>query len=109
LTLNHLWLCQPKHFYLNWYEQISGLKNRIHGLHRNNKIKHASLFDLYRLNTAIHYELENPERIKQLRNTFKEGDIISYFDASNKRLEQAMILQKNFKSVLVENINDHKK
>ena len=72
-------------------------------------IKQTSLFDLYRLNTAIHYELENPERISQLRNTFKEGDIISYFDASNNRLEQARVLQKNPKYVLVENINDHKK
>lgn len=72
-------------------------------------IKQASLFDLYRLNIMLSYELENPERIQQVRNTFKEGDIISYLDTGNNRLEQAKVLQKNPKYVLVENISDHKK
>ncbi len=72
-------------------------------------IKQASLFDLYRLNMAINYELENPKRIQQVRNTFKEGDMISYLDTSSNRLEHAKVLQKNPKYVLVENTSDHKK
>jgi hypothetical protein len=72
-------------------------------------IKQASLFDLYRLNIMINHEVENPERIQQVRNTFKEGDIVSYLDTSSNRLEQAKVLQKNPKYVLVENISDHKK
>lgn len=72
-------------------------------------IKQASLFDLYRLNMALKHELENPERIQQLLGTFKEGDIVSYLDASSNRLEQARVLQKNPKYVLVENISDHKR
>ncbi len=72
-------------------------------------IKQASLFDLYRLNMMISYELENPERIQQVRNTLKEGDVVSYLDTSSNRLEQAKVLQKNPKYVLVENISDHKK
>lgn len=72
-------------------------------------IKQASLFDLYRLNIMISYELENPKRIQQVRNTFKEGDIVSYLNTSSNRLEQAKVLQKNPKYVLVENISDHKR
>ena|SRR3989337_3234379 len=72
-------------------------------------IKQASLFDLYRLNMMISYELESPERIQQVRNTFKEGDIVSYLDTSSSRLEQAKVIQKNSKYVLVENVGDHKK
>jgi exopolyphosphatase/pppGpp-phosphohydrolase len=74
-----------------------------------NSIKKASLFDLYRLNVAIHHEMENPERIAQIRNAFREGDLVSYFDAKNNKLEQARVLQKNLKYVVVENVRDHRR
>ena len=71
-------------------------------------IKNASLFDLYRLSVAIRHEMENPERIAQIRNAFKKGDVVFYFDAKNNKLEQAKVLQKNLKYVVVENIKDHR-
>lgn len=74
-----------------------------------NSIKNATLFDLYRLSVAIRHEMENSDRIEQLRKVFKEGDIVSYFDAKNNKLEQAKVLQKNQKYVVVENINDHQR
>ena len=70
-------------------------------------IKHANLFDLYRLNTAIYYEMENQERIQQLRNSFKEGDIVSYFNERKNKLELGKVLRKNSKRVLLENLSDH--
>jgi hypothetical protein len=74
-----------------------------------NAIKSASLFDLYRLNVAIRHEMENPERIEKLRLSFKKGDIVSYFNTKSNTLQQAKVLQKNIKFVLVENLQDHKR
>jgi hypothetical protein len=72
-------------------------------------MKNASLFDLYRLKVAICNELENPDRIAQLRKSFKEGDVISYFSQNNNRLEQAKVIQKNQKYVIVEKVSDGKR
>lgn len=71
-----------------------------------NQIRKASLFDLYRLNVCIRNEMENPERIKQLRKTFKEGDTITYFDQKTNRLIPATVIQKNLKYVQVRHVGD---
>src|SRR3990167_785708 len=71
-----------------------------------NSIRNASLFDLYRLKIAIANELENPARIKKLREKFKEGDVVSYFDSSGNNQIQAIVIQKNIKNVLVQNLHD---
>jgi len=71
-----------------------------------NAIKDANLFDLYRLSVAIRHEMENPDRIKQLRQMFKEGDTVFYFSAAENRLRQAIVLQKNHKYVVVKNNDD---
>jgi len=71
-----------------------------------NSIKNASLFDLYRLYSAISNELENSVRIKKLREKFKDGDIISYFDYSKNALIDAVVIQKKTKNVLVQNLHD---
>jgi len=73
-----------------------------------NTIKSASLFDLYRLSVAIRNEMENPERIQQLRQIFKEGDTVFYFDAPKNQLQKAIVVQKNPKYVLVKNNEDQK-
>jgi hypothetical protein len=73
-----------------------------------NSIKNASLFDLYRLGVAIRHEMENSYRIQQLRQSFKEGDTVSYFDEVSNSLQPAIIIQKNQKYVSVKNISDHK-
>jgi hypothetical protein len=73
-----------------------------------NALKNASLFDLYRLSVAIDHEMENPERIHQVRQSFKEDDSISYFDRNTNSLIEAIVLQKNPKNVLVKNVKDQK-
>lgn len=73
-----------------------------------NELQNASLFDLYRLSVAIRHELENPARIEKLRQYFKEGDSVSYFDQSTNAPQNAIVLQKNLKYVVVKNITDQK-
>lgn len=71
-------------------------------------LQSASLFDLYRLSVAIRHEMENSERIKQLRQSFKEGDVVSYFDDTTNSLQSATVIQKNLKYVEVKNTKDQK-
>ena len=72
-----------------------------------NALKNASLFDLYRLNIAISHEMESSERIHQVRQSFKEGDVISYFSLHNNELLEAIVLRKNPKYVVVKNKEDN--
>ncbi|HSW71054.1 MAG TPA: hypothetical protein VLH77_03640 [Gammaproteobacteria bacterium] len=74
-----------------------------------NVIKNASLFDLYRLECAISNELESPERIKKLREKFRVGDVVSYFDKNKNALIKAVVLEKNQKKVLVQHVIDKEK
>jgi hypothetical protein len=70
-------------------------------------LKNGSLFDLYRLNVAIMHELENPQRISELRKQFKEGDSVSYFDSQSNSLIAGKVLQKNPKFVVLQQDKDH--
>src|SRR4029079_16856319 len=58
------------------------------------------------LSVAIRHEMENPYRVQQLRQSFKEGDIIAYFDEASNALQTAIVIQKNLKYVSVKNISD---
>ena len=69
-------------------------------------LQKASLFDLYRLNVAIRHEMENPHRIRQLRQAFKEGDTISYLNETTNALEIATVIQKNPKYVVIKHHSD---
>lgn len=73
-----------------------------------NALKTASLFDLYRLNVSIQNEMEDPERIQQLRTILKIGDHITYFDTTKNTLINAIILEKNTKRIQIKNIHDQK-
>jgi len=39
-------------------------------------LKHASVFEIYRLSAAIQNELENPQRLAKVNHKIKEGDLI---------------------------------
>lgn len=67
-----------------------------------------SLFELYRLTSIINNELENPQRISEIRNSIAIGSNIEYFDETTNRIVQAIVLQKNQKRLLVSNCHDHK-
>ena len=73
-----------------------------------NTLKKATLFDLYRLSVAIRHEMENPARIQQVRQSFKIGDHITYFDELSNSLQSASVIQKNPKYAVVQNSQDQK-
>jgi len=72
-------------------------------------LKHASLFEIYRLSATIENEMENPTRIASIRKKFKEGDIVEYFNAETNTLIAARVLKKNPKYVSVQNCADGKR
>jgi hypothetical protein len=74
-----------------------------------NEMDKASLFDLYRLKIAICKELDNPERIEQMRRMIKAGDAIRYFDGNENRLIEAEVLEIKRTRVLVQNKHDMKR
>lgn len=69
----------------------------------------ASLYDLYRFRSIISNELDNPQRIEQIKSSITIGQTIEYFEADGNRLIPAVIIEKQLKKVLVENLTDHKK
>lgn len=69
-------------------------------------LKNASLYEIYRVSAAIRNELENPARINAVREKFKVGDIISYFDDKTNTVIKACVLAKKLKYVSVQNCGD---
>ncbi len=68
----------------------------------------ATLFDLHRLQSAIYQELLNPERIEAIKVQLKSGQQISYFDSSQNRLVDAIVIQPKKTRCLVKNVKDGK-
>lgn len=64
-----------------------------------NALKSASLFDLFRLGIAISHEMQNPERVNAVRQAFKVGDTVSYFDESTNASRSGIVMEKNIKYV----------
>ena len=73
-----------------------------------NELNNASLFELYRLNSAIWDQLEDPKRLRLIKGCLKTGQVISYFDASENRLVDAHIVELKRTKVLVKNKHDGK-
>ncbi|WP_423063524.1 hypothetical protein [Candidiatus Paracoxiella cheracis] len=69
-------------------------------------LKNASLFEIYRLSTAISNELESPTRIATVRKKFKEGDFLEYFNAETNKFIAARAMKKNTKYVVVQRCDD---
>lgn len=55
------------------------------------ELNNASLFELYRLQRAILCILEDPVRIRRIKDALKVGQDIEYFEAEENRLMQARI------------------
>lgn len=66
----------------------------------------ASLFELYRLQQAIRRSLEDPARIRQIKNSLRVGQDIEYFEAEENRLIEASIVALRRTKVLVKNRHD---
>ncbi len=71
-------------------------------------LKNASLFEIYRISSAIQNEFANPNRIAAVKEKLKEGNYIEYLDANTNVLIRARVLKKQQKKVLVQNACDLK-
>ncbi len=72
-------------------------------------LKQASLFDLYRLSIAINQQLENPQRVDEIKKRLHLGQMICYFDPVENRLIDAKVIRLKRIQLLVENVHDQKK
>ena len=72
------------------------------------ELRAASLFDLFRLRAAITLQLEDPERVEQVRARLRPGMAVSYFDEAQNRLVEATVRELRRTRLLVENRQDQK-
>ncbi len=70
------------------------------------ELNSASLFELYRLEQAISRSLEDPVRIRKIKDSLTVGQDIEYFDAEENRLVQASIIELKRTRALVKNRHD---
>lgn len=70
------------------------------------ELKSASLFDLYRLLVAVDQQLDNPERIEQVRARLHPGMKIRFFETSQNGLVDATVLELNRTRLVVQNHQD---
>jgi len=73
------------------------------------ELNNASSFDLYRLKVAIEQMLELPHRLSEIKRCLKPGQKISYFDETENRLIEAIVLKLMRKRLLVQNLHDQVK
>ena len=57
-----------------------------------NQLRHASLFDLYRLSAAIDRQLGNPQQIHAVKQKLRLGMELSYFDRVQNRAIKARLV-----------------
>ncbi len=72
------------------------------------ELKQASLFDLHRLHVAIGQQLENPQRVEEIKDKLRLGQIVSYFDTRENRLIDAEVIKLKRTKILVKNLHDKK-
>ncbi len=71
-------------------------------------LKQVTLFDLYRVSIAINHQLEDPQRLAEIKKRLKPGQIIRYFDFAENRLIEAMVIELKRTQLLVENTHDRR-
>jgi len=69
-------------------------------------LKLASLFDLYRLSIAIDQQLNDPQRIDEIKSRLKSGQIMRYFDPTENRLIEAQVIKFKRTQLLVKNLHN---
>ena len=72
------------------------------------ELNNASLFELYRLEQAIRRSLEDPVRIRKIKDSLKVGQAIEYFVAEENRLVEASVVELRRTWALVKNRHDGK-
>lgn len=72
-------------------------------------LNQASLFELHRLDVAIRNQLEDPTRIRKLKQALHVGQTITWFDDRENRLVEARLVEIRRTRALVQNIGDGKR
>jgi hypothetical protein len=72
-------------------------------------LNQASLFELHRLNAAIRNQLEDPARIRKVKQVLRVGQTVTWFDEQENRLLEARLLEIRRTRALVQNIGDGKR
>jgi hypothetical protein len=72
------------------------------------ELNNASLFELYRLQQAIRRTLEDPARIRQIKDALRVGQDIEYFEAEENRPIEARVVELKKTRALVRNRHDGK-
>jgi hypothetical protein len=72
-------------------------------------LNRASLFELHRLNAAIRNQLEDPARIRRVKQALRVGQTVTWFDDQENRLVEARLLEIRRTRALVQNIGDGKR
>jgi len=70
------------------------------------QLKNATTFDLYRLHVAISNELQNPDRLMQIKRSLRIGDRVSYFDFSTNRLIEGELLEVRKTNAGIRHLHD---
>jgi hypothetical protein len=73
------------------------------------EVSEASLFDLHRIRAALNHMIDEPARIERAKAQLRVGTRISYFEDSENRLIEAVVLELNRTRLLVENVADKKR
>jgi hypothetical protein len=71
-------------------------------------LNQASLFELYRLNTAIGNQLDDPARINAVKQALRAGQTVRWFNSVENRLVEASLLRINRTRADVRNLGDGK-
>jgi hypothetical protein len=74
-----------------------------------NELEQASLFDIYRLKVAMSALLEQPEKIRALKQQLRVGMQISYFSFKSNALVNGILEEIQRTCVCVRNANDGRK
>ncbi len=72
------------------------------------ELENTSLFEIYRLEIAIHQQLNDPVRLGLIKSHLKTGQLIDYFDETENRLIEATIVELKRTKVLVKDKHDGK-
>ena len=68
-------------------------------------LENATLFDMYRLLHALNNEIENPDKIRLIKNNLRVGQIVSYYNNKINILEDVEIINLDNKLPLRATIN----
>ena len=66
----------------------------------------ASLFDLYRLHHIIKDELDDPKKIKFVKNMLREGQIVSHYNGKLNSIDDVEIITLNKNNCVIRQLND---